>query len=70
MNLSMAQEALENNFVSGSTATVIVLFDGKILVANVGDSKAILFSEIPSNQGLEGLDFLLFHIALVHTFDN
>ena len=39
------QEAFNNRYVSGSTATVVLLVDGQILVANVGDSKAVLCSE-------------------------
>ncbi|OWM84575.1 hypothetical protein CDL15_Pgr008308 [Punica granatum] len=38
-------EASRSNLNSGSTATVILVADGKILVANVGDSKALLCSE-------------------------
>ncbi|XP_031287166.1 probable protein phosphatase 2C 51 [Pistacia vera] len=53
IDAKFTQEAVKNNLLSGSTATVIVLFDGKILVANVGDSKAIIFSEIESGQGPE-----------------
>lgn len=40
------KEASRNNFDSGSTATVILIADGQILVANIGDSKAFLCSEI------------------------
>lgn len=36
---------LRRNYVSGSTANVILMADGKILAANVGDSKALLCSE-------------------------
>jgi serine/threonine protein phosphatase PrpC len=39
------QEALQNNFESGSTATVVLIADGQIISANVGDSKAFLCSE-------------------------
>lgn len=39
------KEAHKNNLVSGSTATVILLADAQILVANIGDSKAFLCSE-------------------------
>lgn len=39
------KEASRNNLGSGTTATVILIADGQILVANVGDSKAILCSE-------------------------
>lgn len=54
------QVALENNHFSGSTATIILMFDRQILVANVGDSKAFLFSDkIQSGQGTEGLNFLI-----------
>ncbi|KAA8550823.1 hypothetical protein F0562_002507 [Nyssa sinensis] len=38
-------EAFNNKYVSGSTATVVLWVDGQILVANVGDSKALLCSE-------------------------
>ncbi|PSS06372.1 Protein phosphatase 2C 51 [Actinidia chinensis var. chinensis] len=38
-------EAFNNRYVSGSTATAVLLVDGQILVANVGDSKALLCSE-------------------------
>ncbi|XP_011079913.1 probable protein phosphatase 2C 51 isoform X2 [Sesamum indicum] len=39
-----SKEALEEGYVSGSTATIVLLSDGQFLVANVGDSKAILCS--------------------------
>ncbi|XP_050236569.1 probable protein phosphatase 2C 51 [Mercurialis annua] len=45
IDLRFSQEAVRNNYVSGSTAVVALIYDGKILVANVGDSKALLFSE-------------------------
>ncbi|XP_057460951.1 probable protein phosphatase 2C 51 isoform X2 [Actinidia eriantha] len=49
-------EAFNNRYVSGSTATVILLVDGQILVANVGDSKALLCSEkIKPILGDEGI---------------
>lgn len=41
----VVQEALRNNFESGSTAAVILIVDGQIIAANVGDSKAFLCSE-------------------------
>lgn len=40
------KDALRGNFDSGSTATVILIADRQILVANIGDSKALLCSEI------------------------
>lgn len=39
-----SQEALEKGYTSGSTLTVLLLVEGQILIANVGDSKAILCS--------------------------
>lgn len=39
------KEAYKNNLESGSTATIVLIADGQILVANVGDSKALLCSE-------------------------
>lgn len=39
------KEASRKNLVSGSTATIILIADGQILVANIGDSKALLCSE-------------------------
>ncbi|KAF6173384.1 hypothetical protein GIB67_027079 [Kingdonia uniflora] len=42
---SIFGEALRRNVDSGSTATVVLIVDGQILVANVGDSKALLCSE-------------------------
>jgi serine/threonine protein phosphatase PrpC len=39
------QEASQKHFESGSTATVVLIVDGKIIAANVGDSKAFLCSE-------------------------
>ena len=39
------KEASRYNLDSGSTATVVLIVEGQILVANVGDSKALLCSE-------------------------
>lgn len=39
------KEASRYNLDSGTTATIIVIAEGQILVANVGDSKALLCSE-------------------------
>ncbi|XP_022727552.1 uncharacterized protein LOC111283351 isoform X2 [Durio zibethinus] len=45
IDAKFSKEASRNNLGSGSTATVILIADGQILVANIGDSKAILCSE-------------------------
>ncbi|XP_031373525.1 uncharacterized protein LOC116188362 isoform X3 [Punica granatum] len=45
IDAKFSKEASRSNLNSGSTATVILVADGKILVANVGDSKALLCSE-------------------------
>ncbi|XP_028107961.1 probable protein phosphatase 2C 51 isoform X2 [Camellia sinensis] len=45
IDTTFSKEASENNLVSGSTATVVLLVDGHILAAHVGDSKALLCSE-------------------------
>ena len=39
------KEAHKYHLDSGSTATVILIVDSKVLVANVGDSKALICSE-------------------------
>ncbi|XP_010256233.2 PREDICTED: probable protein phosphatase 2C 51 [Nelumbo nucifera] len=50
-----SKEALRYNRDSGSTATVVLKVDGQILVANVGDSKALLCSEkLQSSQEARG----------------
>ncbi|KAJ8536661.1 hypothetical protein K7X08_035062 [Anisodus acutangulus] len=40
----MFQEALKNDYISGSTAIVVLWMNGQILVGNLGDSKALLCS--------------------------
>ncbi|XP_019708885.3 uncharacterized protein [Elaeis guineensis] len=45
IDASFSKEALQKNLESGSTATVVLIADGQILAANVGDSKAFLCSE-------------------------
>ncbi|KAJ7977340.1 Protein phosphatase 2C family protein [Quillaja saponaria] len=45
IDAKFSEEASRTNIRSGSTATIILVADGKILVANVGDSKAFLCSE-------------------------
>ncbi|KAK2987137.1 hypothetical protein RJ640_019697 [Escallonia rubra] len=46
IDAQFSKEASRNNIDSGSTATIILLVDSQILVANIGDSKAFLCSEI------------------------
>ncbi|XVE77828.1 hypothetical protein DITRI_Ditri13aG0093700 [Diplodiscus trichospermus] len=45
IDATFSKEASRNNLGSGSTATIILIAEGQILVANIGDSKAILCSE-------------------------
>ncbi|XP_042518279.1 uncharacterized protein LOC122092049 isoform X3 [Macadamia integrifolia] len=52
---TFSKEALRNNLKSGSTATIVLIVDGQVLAANVGDSKAFLCSEeIQSSQEARG----------------
>ncbi|KAK3003298.1 hypothetical protein RJ639_018522 [Escallonia herrerae] len=46
IDAQFSKEASRNDIDSGSTATIILLVDSQILVANIGDSKAFLCSEI------------------------
>ncbi|XP_074349991.1 uncharacterized protein LOC141689547 isoform X2 [Apium graveolens] len=46
IDATFSREASRNKFGSGSTATVVLIADDHILIANVGDSKAFLCSEI------------------------
>lgn len=49
------REALKNNYASGSTGTVALLVNGRLLVGFVGDSKAFLCSKRSlASQGGEG----------------
>ncbi|CAA6658507.1 unnamed protein product [Spirodela intermedia] len=43
--LHLVQEASRKSLESGSTATIVLIVEGEILVANVGDSKAVMCSE-------------------------
>ncbi|GAV87925.1 Pkinase domain-containing protein/PP2C domain-containing protein [Cephalotus follicularis] len=45
IDVTFSKEASTSSLHSGTTATVILLADGQILVANIGDSKALLCSE-------------------------
>ncbi|GMH20864.1 hypothetical protein Nepgr_022706 [Nepenthes gracilis] len=45
IDATFSKEAYKYNLDSGTTATVILIVDGQILVANLGDSKALLCSE-------------------------
>ncbi|XP_077242388.1 uncharacterized protein LOC143882885 [Tasmannia lanceolata] len=55
IDATFSKEAYKNNLQSGSTANVVLIADGQILVANVGDSKSLLCSEtLLSPQELKG----------------
>lgn len=62
------QEAFQNNFESGSTAAVVLIVNGEILAANVGDSKILLCSEDSESDhhNRRGFCFLL-DSSLLHT---
>ncbi|PKA48805.1 Putative protein phosphatase 2C 76 [Apostasia shenzhenica] len=45
IDVTFSKEALKLNIESGSTATVVLIANGHILTANVGDSKAFLCSK-------------------------
>ncbi|XP_061338124.1 uncharacterized protein LOC133284991 isoform X2 [Gastrolobium bilobum] len=45
IDAKFSEEANKNSLHSGSTATIVLVADDKILVANIGDSKAFLCSE-------------------------
>ena len=49
------QLALKRHLVAGTTATIALLMDNELLVANLGDSKAFLCSE--KLQNCEGTDY-------------
>lgn len=60
---AFSRDAFRHNFGSGSTATVILMAENQILVANIGDSKAFLCSEEFKSQEeskgkQEALEFL------------
>ncbi|KAL7113000.1 hypothetical protein ACP275_04G035700 [Erythranthe tilingii] len=46
IDTDFSKDATRHNLSSGTTATVVLLADSQILVANVGDSKAFLCSEV------------------------
>ncbi|CAA0828071.1 Protein phosphatase 2C family protein [Striga hermonthica] len=55
IDLEFSKEALDKRYISGSTATIVLLVNGKFLVANIGDSKALLCSrKNPSTHDTEG----------------
>ncbi|KAL8530487.1 hypothetical protein ACS0TY_007506 [Phlomoides rotata] len=45
IDLEFSKEALRKGYVSGSTGVIVLLFKGQFLVANIGDSKALLCSQ-------------------------
>ncbi|KAE9589184.1 hypothetical protein Lal_00000408 [Lupinus albus] len=45
IDAKFSEEASRSSIYSGSTATIALVADGKVLVANIGDSKAFLCSE-------------------------
>lgn len=50
IDIKFSLEAWNNNYASGSTGIVVLLLDGKFLVASVGDSKALLCSDEDSSM--------------------
>ncbi|KAL6564399.1 hypothetical protein OROMI_015849 [Orobanche minor] len=44
-SLQFSKEAFNKGYISGSTAAIVLLVNGEFLVANVGDSKALLCSQ-------------------------
>lgn len=53
------QDALRKNLVSGSTATAVLLADGQIFTANIGDSKSLLCSENIPISDSKGRNFFV-----------
>ncbi|KAL3647833.1 hypothetical protein CASFOL_008801 [Castilleja foliolosa] len=50
-----SKEALDKGYISGSTTSIVLMFDGKFLATNVGDSKALLCShKVLSHHDSEG----------------
>ncbi|KAL3849899.1 hypothetical protein ACJIZ3_011781 [Penstemon smallii] len=55
IDIEFTKEALDKGYISGSTGIVVLLVNGQYLVANIGDSKAVLCSErIDSKHNAEG----------------
>ncbi|XP_031482576.1 uncharacterized protein LOC116252432 isoform X3 [Nymphaea colorata] len=49
IDAAFSKEAYDNKLEAGSTATIIIKADDQVLVANIGDSKALLCSECLSS---------------------
>ncbi|KAM7253902.1 hypothetical protein ACFE04_031584 [Oxalis oulophora] len=66
IDAAFSKEASRNKLDSGTTATVVLLADGNVLVANIGDSKALLCSEkflSPADaKGLSGVSATLLRL--------
>lgn len=61
------QEALKNDYISGSTAIVVLWMNGQILVGNLGDSKALVCSRKThfdqENEGSKASDYCLLKLC-------
>ncbi|XP_058197311.1 probable protein phosphatase 2C 51 isoform X1 [Rhododendron vialii] len=63
IDTEFSREAFDHGYVSGSTGTVVLLVDSQMLVASVGDSKALLCSAKTKNAlGNEGIPSMVLEV--------